>query len=208
MFVIVVSAVLWLGTSCAAWLFDPNQRLVAGPVVKSNSPVAWAASSFAIGIDAYATKFGAAMMKMSGPAGSGFTVSLTQSNHGIPDIRRTLATWTMTPTGATPRYYYVDAETPILLRAHTPYSLVFKPNSDDFAGGLSWMQYAGVSGWASPDEGQTWNSLIFPMCVQVDGYAVPEPSCLSAIGFGLAGMAALHGRRRRASFSETAARNL
>ena len=178
------------------WIFDPDQRLAAGPSVRQGSAIEWAASSFALGVDAYASVFSLAAMKLYGPDGAGFDVSLVETNYGVPDPGRALATWTVAPTDATPRYYDTDLGAEVFISGDRLYSLLIKPNSSAFAGGLIWMQHKGHSGWGTSDAGQTWNQLAFPMCLRVGGRVVPEPAAGAGLALGTAWISAFPRRSR------------
>lgn len=194
---VVVVSLLSLSAPChAVWLFYSDQRLVAGPQIKDS---AWVASSFQVAADGYANTFGAAVMKMIGPAGSGISMSLVETVFGVPDLSRTLGTWTITPISATPGYidvYLPDPSTWILMKASRTYSIVLRPNDPGFVGGATWMQYAGHSGWGSSNQGQTWSGMLYPMLVRVGGELVPEPASFTMLASGLAlGLMVLRKRR-------------
>ena len=185
---------LCICNQCYAWLYDSGgaQNLSVGIKDSPQTSTVWVAALFSVNADSYATSFGAALSK---GAGTGFTMYLAPSPVGLPDSA--LASWLISPVGPNPKFYDVQAETPIFLQARHVYALVFTPGSEDFQGAVSYSGNYGRYDLGSSDYGNTWYSLplSYPLCIRVDGYAVPEPGSLAAMIIGIGGVFAY--RRRR-----------
>ncbi len=171
---------------CAAYLYDCGPAQYAGAIVKLGTSTEWVCEPFSVERDAYATQFGAALGRTYGPTGAGFTVELSRWADGHPVD--TIETWTVVPTIVSLVYYYWQPTFPIALSgvgSGAYYALTFKPNIEGFAGAVSYSNKGGCyygQGWNSSIG---WFNLQFPLCVRVDGYYVPEPDCLAALGCGL-----------------------
>lgn len=189
-----LTVLLCAAAPCSAWLYDAGIPQHLGAMLREGSSYVWAAAPFAVEQDSWATSFGAALSRAFGPIDAGFTVYLTSTWSGLPESA--MATWTVIPATASLEYYYFQPRAPMLLQAGTAYSLVFTPNDAGFAGAISYSAKPGsYYGWGSGDYGQTWTRLLYPLCIRVDGYAVPEPGTWLALVAGTIG-AALRRRGR------------
>lgn len=190
---LIIIFTLGMSMQCYAWLYDAGsaQHLSVGLNDNSEQKTVWAAALFSIDKDSYATEFGAALSKGAGPLGSGFTMYLAPGPSGLPDS--SIASWTISPTDAILKYYYVQTQSPIFLQAGHVYALVFAPNDKDFYGSVSYSGKYGNYDLGTSDYGTSWYALPMPyrLCVRVDGYAVPEPSCFAVIIVGALGLVSL-----------------
>lgn len=193
LFILLIIILLVSGLPCFAWLYDGGIPQHLGAVMKDDTSLVWAAAPFKVESDSRATSFGAALARAYGPVGAGFRVLLTEVTQGLPGS--TMAEWTIVPTNSALTYYYVSPPKPIFLRASLSYALVFMPDTDGFAGTISYSPQ-GYYGWGTPDYGTTWNRMAFPLCVRVDGSAVPEPASITSLILGLVGAGVLRRRSR------------
>lgn len=189
----VCALVLALGLQVpsAAWIYDTGIANHAGPVIQQGTNLEWAAAQFVLAVDSWATEFGITLGRSFGPADTGFNVYFSPSLQDPAGLA--LASWTVIPTSPIADYYYVRPQAPIYLRANQPYYIAITPNSSNFAGMTSYC-LNGYRGWGSSDAGLNWFQLAYPVCVRVDGSAVPEPASALACAAGLIG---LLGRRQR-----------
>ena len=160
----------------------------------TTSPV-WACEPFEVASDAWATGFGAAIARVYGSGGMGFTVYLSSTLTDIP--ANALGHWTICPAGMTLQYVYAYTDAPIRLTGGVTYYLTFAPNSNNFSGSISWSVVHGHDGLGTGDYGKSWYALPLPLCVRVDGYLVPEPGAWAGLVAGLVALGfRLSGRRR------------
>lgn len=196
-----ILAILFISTagpSCA-WLYDagPEQRLGV-----SMSGYKWVAAPFTVDRDCYATSLGAAVARGFGPTDAGFDVYLTTTWSGLPGSAMARLDQPLVPTNTQYVYYYGSLKDPVLLRAGTIYSLVLARSSPDLVCSFSLGNKPGtILAWGTSD-GQTWYELSRPICVRVDGYAVPEPPLMMVCLLSIFGLSTLVRRCRRAGLAE------
>lgn len=190
--VLVVLAAM-CSSPCAAYLYDCGPAQYAGAIVKLGTTTEAVAEPFGVARSAYATQFGAALGRAYGPAGAGFRVQLTTWVNNQPGA--VIETWTVVPTSVSLAYYYWEPTIPIALAgvdSGAYYALVFTPDLDGFAGAVSYSNKAGCYFGRAWNSSAGWFTMQFPLCTRVDGYYVPEPSCL---GIAAGGLIALGHRR-------------
>jgi hypothetical protein len=194
---LVLCLLLALGalTPCAAYLYDCGPANYAGAIVKLGTATEWAAEPFSVSRAAYATQFGAALGRAYGPAGAGFRVELARWVNDQPgDV---IESWTVVPTLVSLTYYYFEPTVPIALDGIDTgayYALVFKPDTEGFAGAISYTAKPGCYYGKGYSTDAGWFTMQFPLVIRVDGNYVPEPCCLGILTFGLL---ALGLRRKR-----------
>lgn len=188
-----------ISTPCFAWLYDAGIAQHLGLSIKADSNCEWVAAPFTVESDCYATTLGAAVARAMGPVDAGLDVYLTTTWSGLPDSAITKLPQPLVPLNTQYVYYYGMLSTPVFLKADTAYSLVLMPTSPLLMASISYGAKPGTYyGWKTADNGESWNQLSYPVCVRVDGYAVPEPGTLCALASGLAVLCV---RRRRRSIT-------
>lgn len=183
---------------CSAWLYDGGIAQHLGVSVKSNSNCEWVAVPFTVESDCYAITLGAAISRAMGPTDAGLDVYLSTTWSGLPDSAIAKLPKPLVPLNTQYNYYYGSLSAPVLLKGDATYSLVFMPTSSNLLASISFGAKQGsYYGWGTANDGQSWYKLAYPLCVRVDGYAVPEPSSLTALACGLLPIAGVGVRRIR-----------
>lgn len=186
----VVIVLICAANPACAWLYDAGVEQHAGAQVNYGSNCEWAAERFTVQSDCYATTFGAALARAE--IGVGFYMNLFTTWNGMPGAPIAKLSQPLVPLGPIWTYYYGTLNTPVFLKANTLYALVLVPTSPDLLGSVSWGNKSGTYyGLGTSDHGDTWHQLEHPLCVRVDGYAVPEPSSMAALIFAILGSSIL-----------------
>lgn len=179
---IVIVLACAAGPSCA-WLYDAGIEQHLGTQLYNGQ---WVAAPFTVASDCYATTFGAAVARGLGPIDAGFDVYLATSFSGLPDSAMVKLPKALVPLNTQYVYYYGSLSEPVFLKASTVYSLVLVPTSPSFLCSVSWGAVPGsYYGWGTNDSGKSWYQLAYPLCVRVDGYAVPEPASIVVVLFSI-----------------------
>ncbi|MHB9038578.1 MAG: choice-of-anchor R domain-containing protein [Armatimonadota bacterium] len=197
-FAIIVALCLGvISTPCFAWLYDAGIAQHLGLSIKADSNCEWVAAPFTVDYDCYATTLGAAVARAMGPVDAGLDVYLTTTWYGLPGSAIAKLSQPLVPLNTQYVYYYGTLSAPVFLKAGTVYSLVLMPTSPLMTASISYGAKPGTYyGWKTADYGESWNRLTYPVCVRVDGYAVPEPGTLCALASGLT---FVYARRKRYS---------
>lgn len=176
-----------------AWLYDAGIAQHAGVSISNG---AWVLAPFEVESDCYATTFGAAVARGMGPTDAGFDVYLATAWSGLPGSAIVKLPQPLVPLDTQYVYYYGSLSEPVLLRAGTIYSLVLMPTSPNLLCSVSWSAKPGYYGWGTSDYGESWHRLALPLCVRVDGYAVPEPPFIAVFLFSMLSLGIQMGKLR------------
>jgi hypothetical protein len=179
-----------------AWIYDGGDAQLAGVLMRTGSGCVWQAAPFAVDADSYATGFGAAIGRAAGPTDAGIDVYLCTNPSGLPGSVIAQLPHPLVPLNSLYDYYDGLLDQPVLLKAGTPYYLVFAPTSPQLMSSVSFgVKQGAYCGMGSGDYGASWYAFAFPLAVRVDGYAVPEPC--SAVGLLFAGLGWGIARKRK-----------
>lgn len=194
----LVLAAAGISGPCHAWLYDGGTIFVSGIPVSDTASNVWVTEPFILPQDSCVTAFGAAIARAFGAADMGFTAYLSDTLDDIP--AHALATGTICPAGASYVYRYCYPDDSVRLNGGQMYFLSLAPNSNNFAGSVSFSYTVGAYyGQGSGDFGQTWSQVARPLSIRLDGYVVPEPDAYLIVIAGLLGLSVL--RRMRGSRS-------